>query len=205
VYVLTGSAATAATLRPACEPINIEVRHSDSVAVAIEDDLLAVFYEAGHDPVPMSDVRRHGAYAIWVAPAPATPTEVLAAIRHGYHLVLASPLRIERVRSLLGYLAEVASPAPAQVLALDAAGTMSTPSRSVRLSPEEAAVLRTFAKRQRRIVPRQDLANVIGEAELRSVLAALSQHMEEVGSGARLLPVPHIGVRLSGSVRIVDD
>lgn len=201
MYVLTAADAGAAGLRAACDPLGIEVVVAAGGGAQPAADLLAVFYDAdGGEPLPLSAVRGHGAYAVLLVPEPVHGTTVLEAVRAGYNFVLTRPVRIDRARALLEYLATVAAPRQSRNLTLDRGGVLSTPSRSVVLSAAESAVLHVFAANPDRIVPRQRLALASGDAPLLETLSQLRAHLDAIGSGAQVLNVPHVGYRLAGHV-----
>ena len=108
-------------------------------------------------------------------------------------------LSLNRVTSFLSYLRSVAAPPGAQTLTVDAE-VLSSPSSSVALSSEEAAALRLFGEHPGRIVSRDALAEAAGADPLR-LLTSLRDKFAEIGSGAQILKVPHMGYRLVGTVR----
>jgi DNA-binding response OmpR family regulator len=201
MYVLTATSARAAELHTACDPLGIEVAVAPHGGAQLAADLLAVFYDVdGDEPLPLAAVREHGAYAVLLVPEPVHGGTVLDAIRAGYSFVLTQPVRTDRVRALLDYLATVASPRPSRELTLDRDDMLCTPSRSVALSAAESAVLHVFANHPDRIVARQRLALASGDTPLRETLSRLRTHLDAIGSGAQVLNVPHIGYRLAGHV-----
>ncbi|MEU5278070.1 hypothetical protein [Streptomyces asoensis] len=210
MYVLTqGLAAPEATsLREACERTGLPLKEPAAhewrdLSAHVADDLLVAFVAAGADgtaPPGLSGITRDGAYAVLVQPAPSAKG-TLAAVRSGAGFVMAAPLGVERLVSFLTYLRDVAAPASAQILDLDETGELTTPSASVRLSDAEAAALRALADRRAVIVPRPDLLRLTGE-DPRDVVESLRARFREVGSGAQILKVPHMGFRLVGEVRL---
>ena len=201
MYVLTATSAGAAELHPACDPLGIEVAVAPYDGAQPAADLLAVFYDAdGDEPLPLAAVREHGAHAVLLVPEPVRGEMVLDAMRAGYSFVLTRPMRTDRVRALLHYLATVAAPRQSKELTLGRDGVLRTPSRSVALSAAESAVLHVFADHPNRIVPRQRLALASGDTPLRETLSRLRTHLDAIGSGAQVLNVPHIGYRLAGHV-----
>ena len=201
MYVLTATSARATELHRACDPLGIEVAVAPYDGAQPAADLLAVFYDAdGDEPLPLAAVREHGAHAVLLVPDPPLGETVLAAMRAGYSFVLTRPMRTDRVRALLHYLATVAAPRQSKELTLDRDGVLRTPSRSVALSAAESAVLHVFADHPNRIVPRQRLALASGNTPLRETLSRLRTHLDAIGSGAQVLNVPHIGYRLAGHV-----
>lgn len=202
MYVLTAAdAEMTALLRTACHPLGIEVAVAPCDRAQPSADLLAVFYDAdGEDPLSLAAVREHGAHAVLLVPEPVHGETVLDAIQAGFSFVLTRPIRIDRVRALVDYLATVAAPAQSKELTLDRDDVLRTPSRSVALSAAEAAVLHVFADHPDRIVPRQRLVLASGNTPLRETLSQLRGHLDAVGSGAQILNVPHIGYRLAGHV-----
>ncbi|MFG3033674.1 hypothetical protein ACGFZJ_34860 [Streptomyces sp. NPDC048253] len=210
MYVLTqGLAAPEATrLREACERTGLPLKepaaqHRRELAAHVADDLLVAFVAAeadGSAPLELREITREGAYAVLVQSAP-TAKGTLAAIRSGAGFVMAAPLGVERLVSFLTYLRDVAAPASAQILDLDETGALTTPSASVRLSDAEAKALRALADRRAVIVPRPDLLRLTGE-DPRDVIESLRARFREIGSGAQILKVPHMGFRLVGEVRL---
>lgn len=210
MYVLTGGlgAPDTARLREACERTALPLKEPaaqdpQGLAAHVADDLLVAFVAAeadGSAPFALGEITREGAYVVLVQAAP-TAKGTLAAVRSGAGFVMAAPLDVERLVPFLTYLRDVAAPASAQVLDLDEAGVLSTPSASVRLSEAEAKALRALADRRAVIVPRPDLLRLTGE-DPRDVIEALRSRFREVGSGAQILKVPHMGFRLVGEVRL---
>ncbi|MFJ4618053.1 hypothetical protein [Streptomyces sp. NPDC088812] len=208
MYVLARGLAATETenLREACERTALPLRpvpDGDGVAEHVAADLLVAFVAAADDgtaPLDLRDLTHGGAYAVLVQPAPTART-TLAAVRSGAGFVMAAPLDVDRLVPFLTYLRDVAAPAAAQVLDLDEAGVLATPSGSVRLSEAEARALRALADRRATIVGRPDLMRLTGE-DPRDVVASLRARFREVGSGAQILKVPHMGFRLVGEVRL---
>lgn len=210
MYVLTRGLAApeAARLREACERTGLPLREPEAhdprgAAGDVADDLLVAFVAAeadGSAPPGLREITRAGAYAVLVQPAP-TAKGTLAAVRSGAGFVMAAPLGVERLVSFLTYLRDVAAPASAQVLGLDETGVLTTPSASVRLTEVEAKALRALAERRAVIVSRPDLLRLTGE-DPKDVIEALRARFREVGSGAQILKVPHMGFRLVGEVRL---
>jgi DNA-binding response OmpR family regulator len=202
MYVLTTTSSTASELHMACDPVGIEVAVARYDGAQPSAALLAVFYNAdGDEPLSLGAVREHGAHAVLLVPEPVRGKTVLDAMRAGYSFVLTQPMRTDRVRALLEYLATVAAPPQSKVLTLDHDDVVfCTPSRSVALSAAESAVLHVFADHPDRIVSRQRLALASGDTPLRETLSRLHTHLNAIGSGAQVLNVPHIGYRLAGHV-----
>ncbi|MGV9557753.1 hypothetical protein [Streptomyces sp. NPDC003401] len=210
MYVLTRGLAApeAARLREACERTGLPLKEPEAqdprgTAEHVRDDLLVAFVAAeadGSAPLEVREITRDGAYAVLVQPAPSA-RGTLAAVRSGAGFVMAAPLGVERLVSFLTYLRDVAAPASAQVLDLDESGVLTTPSASVRLTGAEAGALRALAERRAVIVSRPDLLRLTGE-DPRDVIEALRARFREVGSGAQILKVPHMGFRLVGEVRL---
>ncbi|MDX3115178.1 winged helix-turn-helix domain-containing protein [Streptomyces scabiei] len=169
--------------------------------VPLDDDLLAVFCgpldSASLDP---AEIRRHGAYVVRVHDE-LSSSGVLAAMRAGYDFVFASPLGVDRIASFLGYLREVAAPPGTAIVTLDEAGSLSTRAGTVMLEPAEAAALRLFGDRTGRIISREELVEATSGADPLRTTESLRQHLRRLDSGARILKVPHMGFRFSGTVR----
>ncbi|MFD7132979.1 hypothetical protein [Streptomyces sp. NPDC059894] len=208
MYVLARGLAATETenLREACERTALPLRpvpDGDDVAEHVAADLLVAFVAAADDgiaPLDLRDLTHGGAYAVLVQRAPTART-TLAAVRSGAGFVMAAPLDVDRLVPFLTYLRDVAAPAAAQVLDLDEADVLATPSGSVRLSEAEARALRALADRRATIVGRPDLMRLTGE-DPRDVVESLRARFREVGSGAQILKVPHMGFRLVGEVRL---
>ncbi|MFJ6727949.1 hypothetical protein ACIQPQ_23930 [Streptomyces sp. NPDC091281] len=207
MYVLARGLGTAETtvLGEACRrtelPLKSLPEHGDP-ADHLTPDLLVAFVAAcadGASPLLLPALTRDGAYAVLVQSAP-TARSTLAAVRSGAGFVMAAPLDTARLEAFLTYLRDVAAPAAAQVLDLDDDGTLTTPSASVRLTPAEARALRALGDRRATIVARPDLLRLTGE-DPRDLVEALRRRFREVGSGAQILKVPHMGFRLVGEVR----
>jgi hypothetical protein len=184
----------------ACEHSHIPlVTVAAGETVPLDPDLLAVFSaDTAAEPIDPWLVRRHGAYPIQLH-GTVSPAAVLSAVRAGYSFVLLSPLRVERVAALLAYLRDVAAPPGAQTLTLADDGTLSAPSGSVHLDAVEQAALRLLGDNVGRIVTRAQFTDATGGDPLQ-VITALRRHLETVGSGAKILKIPHMGFRFVGAV-----
>lgn len=201
VHVLTTSVSSPDLdlLAAACASSGLSLVHSPGGSARLGDDLLAVFYRAGAEATPApTDVRARGVHTVLVTPTPSA-TGTFAALGQGFSFILASPLSLDRVTSFLSYLRSVAAPPATQTLTVDAE-VLSSPSSSVTLSSEEAAALRLFGEHPGRIVSRDALAEAAGADPLR-LLTSLRDKFAEIGSGAQILKVPHMGYRLVGTVR----
>ncbi|AYN40332.1 hypothetical protein D9753_17060 [Streptomyces dangxiongensis] len=204
MYVLSWGLEPAdlSALEEACEqaglPLEAPAVDAGGPAGHRRDDLLVAFTGA-HGPADPREITRDGAYVVTVQSAP-DAAGTLRAVRAGSSFLMASPLREERLRSFLTYLRDVAAPTATQVLDLDDSGLLATPSASVRLTGAEAKALRALADRSARIVARPELLRLTGE-DPRDLVEALRARFREIGSGAQILKVPHMGFRLVGEVR----
>ncbi|MFI1826471.1 hypothetical protein ACH41E_08425 [Streptomyces sp. NPDC020412] len=167
------------------------------------NDLLAAFVSAT-TPLPAAlspaDLGRNGAYVVTVHAA-VTAGNTLAALRSGTSFVMAEPLAAPRLTSFLTYLRDVAAPAATQVVELDEADVLTTPSASTQLSPAEGKALRALGAVRATIVPRPELARLTGE-DPRDLVRSLQERFREVGAASQILKVPHMGFRLVGEVRM---
>lgn len=169
----------------------------------LRDDVLAVFYSAGGSPLGEQEIHRRGAYSVLVRQEPSAQG-IIEALRAGYSFVLASPLGVDRLTSFLGYLRSVAAPPRARILDLDEANILSTASESTTLDAAEAAALRLFGARAGRIVSREELTDTVGQ-DPRHITASLREKFDQIGTGAQILNVPHMGFRLVGELRLPAD
>jgi hypothetical protein len=203
MHVLMGSLrpADADTLERACTRNRMPLRTLPAEGAGqLGADLLAVFFQEGEESaLAPADVRRHGAYAIQIQSAVAS-APMLRAIRAGYHLVFPSPLPADRVTRFLRYMSDVAAPPKSRTLTLSENGTLSTATGHAELDPAESAALRLLGSRRDGIVSRAELLAASGSDPLQTV-TALRRHLSELGSGAQILKVPHLGYRLVGSVQ----
>lgn len=184
----------------------------------LHDDLLAAYFEIGSDGVPDAGpgVAPPGAgpddAPKAVAALGALPVAVLAdeaessrgpaflrEVGRGYAMVLPCTVTEERLVRSLTYLRDIVPPPGAQHLWLDDGLVLSTRRRSVRLVPAEAAVLRRLAEAPGRVVSRTDLETA-ADGDVQGTSVRLKARLEEVGSGAQLLKVPHRGFRFVGTL-----
>ncbi|MFF8730101.1 hypothetical protein ACF073_27015 [Streptomyces sp. NPDC015171] len=194
-----------AAVEAACEQVGLPLETPDSGTPADHhrDDLLVAFLGAGAAGTAFADPREitaSGAYVVTVQNAP-NAKDTLRAVRSGSSFLMASPLGGERLVSFLTYLRDVAAPAAAQVLELGADGVLATPSASVQLTEGEVKALRALGDTSARIVARPELLRLTGE-DPRDLLEALRARFREIGSGAQILKVPHMGFRLVGELRV---
>ncbi|SDT80763.1 winged helix-turn-helix domain-containing protein [Actinoplanes derwentensis] len=188
-------------LERACRAQRIPV--STSGDAALGDDLLAAFYRAGaagESPIEPRQVRLHGAYTVLVD-AEATARSTYTALRSGYSFVLPSPLSESRVSRLLDYLVATAAPQRSQVLTLSDANELTVGGRSVTLTDGQGVTLRLLGEQSGRIVTRQRLS-AAGQDNALAVVTELRRVFQDIGAGAQILKVPHMGFRLVGSVRV---
>lgn len=205
MYVLTAllHPADLNQLSVACERNRLELvlARPDHI-IPLRDDLIA-FFDRRDAPslVAKEEIFSRGVHTILVK-SELSARSTLAARHAGYSFMLASPLRIDRLTSLLGYLRTVAVPPMAQILHLDGTDTLSTPSSSTRLDAAEAAALRILGARPDQIVSREDLASAMAGADPLTVTSRLQLKFDEIGSGAQLMKVPHMGIRLAGRILV---
>ncbi|MGA8116453.1 MAG: helix-turn-helix domain-containing protein [Actinocatenispora sp.] len=193
--------ADATALSEACRQTRLPLDSRDHLG-ELAGDLLAVFCtEEAASPAAVRELHDAGAYAVLVQPEPSA-RGTLEALRLGYGFVLASPLRAERLTAFLTYLRDVSAPPGTQIVDLDQVGTLSTRTAHTALDEAEAAALRLFARGPSRIVSRRELAEATDGGDPLALVSALRTRFEQVGSGAKILKVPHMGFRLVGEVRI---
>jgi hypothetical protein len=208
MYVLAGelSPETLQVVTSAAASAGLEARSSATVPADLTPDLLAVVHsdrEAQPEPSATATTA-HGAYAILVLDR-LSPTAVLDAATSGYAFTL-TPYKLEtRLAHLLGYLCTVAAPEPTRTLSLSASHLLSSASASVRLEPGEAELLTQLGESTGRVVPWDELAQeATGRPGVLKLVADLTGKLEQIGSGARILKVPHLGFRLSGRLHPVE-
>ncbi len=197
-----------ASLREACDRTGLplecpSVEAERGEPLVLREDLLGAFVSSTTplpEPLSAEDISRTGAYVVTVHHAP-TPGDMLTAFHSGSSFAMSEPLGTSRLTSFLTYLRDVAAPQSTQVLDLDPSDVLATPSATVQLSPAEGKALRALSTRRSTIVPRPELMRLAGE-DPRDLVQALQKRFREVGSGAQILKVPHMGFRLVGEVRL---
>ncbi|MFF8814344.1 winged helix-turn-helix domain-containing protein [Streptomyces pactum] len=194
-----------AVLADACAEVGLTLHHSEpgSAPPDPSDALLVSFHRVGADPAggpTAQELKEIGGYAVAVLDGIAAGA-VLAAVTNGYSFTLASPLRRPRLVETLTYLKHITPPENTQVLTLDGAGSLHSPSKSTPVTDAEAGLLRMLAARPGQIVSREDLTEATGGEDVSRVTSVLKQKLLDIDSGAKLLKIPHLGFRLVGTVR----
>jgi hypothetical protein len=202
MHVLAGelSPETLQVVTDAAASAGLEVRSTATAPADLTPDLLAVVH-SGRDPQPKPSATAttaHGAYAVLVLDR-LSPIAVLDAATSGYAFTLTQYELETRLAHLFGYLCTVAAPEPTRTLSLSAAHVLSSASASVHLEPAEAGLLTRLGDSTGRVVPWDELAREeTGRPGVLKLVAELTGKLEQIGSGARILKVPHLGFRLSG-------
>lgn len=195
VLTVSLSAADAATVATACagSPHRVLDRAPADLAAESGDGLLAVFVGADGTPPPLPLPLREKAFAVAVT-GDDDPRAVLAAIRAGYAVALRRGLDEARVRHLVTYVA-TQSPTPAARHVVVAGDTLRAGGNTEPLDPAVADFLRSLADRPERILAKED-----APADAAALTNAANAALERVGSGGRVLKVPHVGFRFAGTI-----
>ena len=204
---IVAGALTGADLRElgiACADNQIGLRTMDlgTDPLPAIDDLLAVVLPAEAPTVPpIADIRNSGAYVIYIQPEP-NAASMLDSIRGGVNFCFSSPLNAARLSGFLDYLRRVAAPRHTQVIHLDDHRVLRSGSTTTTLSTAAATAMRLLGTRPDRIVSRDDLTATTGNTDVLAVIGELRHALDQVGSGAHILKVPHMGYRLVGTVHV---
>lgn len=189
-------------LADACAEVGLTL-HETAPRAEAPDALLVSFHRVAAAPAdgpPVAELGQRGGYAVAVLDGIAA-SAVLAAVSGGYSFTLASPLRRHRLVETLTYLKHITPPENTQVLTLDGAGSLRSPSKSAPVTGAEAGLLRLLAARPGQIVSREELTEAAGGEDVNRVTSVLKQKLLDIDSGAKLLKIPHLGFRLVGTVR----
>jgi hypothetical protein len=192
-----------AKLTAACAAIGLQL---DAVSagepIDLRDDLLAAYFEFdadGSDGVAPQGVSERGALAVAFASEEFGGDVYLREIRNGYGMVLPASVTEERLVRSLTYLRDVVPPAGSQRLWLNEHRLLASAVGSVQLDLAEDAFLRRLGSTPGSIVSREELAKA-GGADVQGVSVRIKERLAEIGSGAQLLKVPHLGFRFVGTL-----
>jgi hypothetical protein len=196
VLTVSLSAADAATVATACAgtPHHVVERAPGDLATESGDALLAVFVGADGTPPPLPEALRERTFAVAVT-GDDDPRAVLAAVRAGYAVALRRGLDEARVRHLVTYVATQSPPAAARHVVVSDDGMLRAGRNAEPLEPGVAAFLRSLGERPECILAKDD-----APADAAALTTAANAALERVGSGGRVLKVPHVGFRFAGTI-----